>query len=160
MAANKSVSRVGELEVATSLIYGSYKSLPGLEETIQLLSKAVPILREKLKVSKKMRIILRPIKKESLNGSWSVRGLSGEQWIEIDPRGRDPLTTLCHEFVHAEQFNTGRMLFSGGRTLWDGVPWRQASSHKAYLNLPWEIEARQRQDELAKEVRAQILAQS
>lgn len=63
------------------------------------------------------------------------------EWeIEISKKlkGEDLLTTVFHEMVHVKQ---------GVRREWefDEVPYK---THEEYINLPWEVEAYQLQEEI------------
>ena len=56
------------------------------------------------------------------------------------------LRTLCHEMVHAQQFQTGRLKFKNGYDIWEGNKWTESMStartpHGVYRSAPWEVEA-------------------
>lgn len=159
MTRNKCVVKVGELQVAISLVYGNYKTTPGLVNTIDILAKAIPILRRKLQVDSRLEIVLRPIKTKRYVGLHFHTPDGG--FIEVDPRRgavAPCLETLCHEFVHAEQWFTGRMQQTpkSERRVWQGSI--VDMSETSYLELPWEVEARKRQQDLASQVMDEILA--
>jgi hypothetical protein len=151
------VSNYGELQVANSLVYGNYKNTPGLSETIRILSKAIPILRGMMKVDPRLEIVLRPIKSRRYVGLHFQTSSGG--FIEVDPRRAGVaqcLETLCHEFVHAEQWFTGKMKQTMSRELRQWEDRTVNMAYTAYLDLPWEVEARQRQKALADAVMAKI----
>ena len=165
-ARNSCTRQIGELEVATSFIYGNYKNTHNLPIKLQILSKAIPILRRLLNLPSDIKIIARPIKGTSTEALY----FGNLRLAEVDPRKgdvNDILAALCHEMVHAQQYVQGRLeqklVLENGRTkwatLWMGQPHRSVShtmNYHAYRNLPWEEEAYERQDGLAKQVLAEI----
>lgn len=84
--------------------------------------------------------------------------LTNRYVIEVDYRitsKRAFVESVCHELVHAEQYNMGRLEYVvvAGQMVarWNGNAHRNARTHQEYLDLPWEVEARQRQVILADE---------
>lgn len=69
--------------------------------------------------------------------------------ITIAHDASDPLSTLAHEMVHAQQYLSGRM----GPELshWEGneIENFSVADTETYLNLPWEKEAYSLQNKLA-----------
>jgi len=54
--------------------------------------------------------------------------------------------TLGHEMVHVEQYMTGRLTVDGYRHVWNGRKHAgRGTTYESYRNLPWEIEAFDRQ---------------
>jgi hypothetical protein len=55
------------------------------------------------------------------------------------------ISVLCHELVHVEQVNKGRLSYVEGDTSlkWDGLPYFQSDtqSDEYYRSLPWEKDA-------------------
>lgn len=126
-------------------------------ETFHLLVKAMPILRRKLDLPNMLTFRIAGLKARNLNG----RYWSEEQTVELNYRRHwnQSLLTLCHELVHAEQYHTGRLQFvkvnNSWKQAWHGRVWSKGTGHMsydAYRSLPWEQEAFDRQDALAKEV--------
>ena len=164
-ARNSCTRQIGELEVAISLVYGNYKNTPDLKEKLEILSKAIPILRKILDLPADIKTIARPIKSSSKALYFGCYRLA-----EVDPRKGsvfDILSSFCHEMVHAQQYAQGRLeqkLVIGRNGpewnhYWEGLPHRDARpsmNYHAYRNLPWEKEAFERQDGLAKQVLAEI----
>jgi hypothetical protein len=59
--------------------------------------------------------------------------------------------TLSHEFVHIEQYESGRLQITGSEYLWDGKP---GDMHKVkYNDRPFEIDAIRRQRLVLKELK-------
>lgn len=154
MSRNKCVKKVGELDVAVSLVYGNYKNVPHLNKTIKAVAKAIPVLRKLCNVNSKLTFTLRPIKGRNQGVFWH----GGNGHIEIDPRRGSlfaVISTLAHEFVHAEQQHSGRLKECGGGVfLWENNTAISArtTSYERYRALPWEAEAFARQDGLAVKV--------
>ena len=77
--------------------------------------------------------------------------------IEVDYRitsKRAFIESICHELVHAEQYNMGRLEYAvvAGQYVahWNGTPHHQAArTYDQYRAQPWETEAFKRQVELA-----------
>lgn len=61
--------------------------------------------------------------------------------------------TIGHELVHAEQYMTGKLAIDAGYHRWNGqrVVCR-GSTYAAYRNLPWEVEAFDRQKKNAEKI--------
>lgn len=67
----------------------------------------------------------------------------------------EALSTLAHELVHYEQFAMLRMSHIGGDTLFEGRVYSAREKRKiGYSNQPWEVEAFNREGELAKKLYA------
>lgn len=126
-------------------------------ETYHTVLKAMPILRKKLDLPDGLLFRIAGLKARNLNG----RYWSDDKVVELNYRRhwRLVLLTLCHELVHAEQYHTGRLTFvkvhNSWKQVWNGRVWSKGTSpmsYDAYRSLPWEQEAFDRQDALAKEV--------
>ncbi len=73
------------------------------------------------------------------------------------------MCTLVHELVHFSQYQEGRLKMVGNDTFWLGENWSERfydaqvesftkGNREAYLNLPWEIEAREKEEELRRKL--------
>ena len=101
------------------------------------------------------------LKKRTLNGQYYNYPERNNGTIVISPLKRSlnlMIEYLCHEMVHHEQYRAGRLSQVNGLNVWnDGVsqPYvrnmQQSISYTKYRNLPWEVEAFERQVTLAKE---------
>jgi hypothetical protein len=63
-----------------------------------------------------------------------------------------PMTVLAHEFIHVEQVLTGKMReISLTKVLWGDKVYSQEADEgsEEYWNLPWEVDARAREKDLA-----------
>ena len=112
---------------------------------------ALPVLRTLLHFDENITIRVAPIKARYTNG----RYWSGDKVAEIDCRLpiSKALESLCHELVHAEQYYTGRLAWTGSTKLWNGNDgYGRGSTYNAYRHLPWEQEAFARQAGLAQHV--------
>lgn len=101
----------------------------------------------------------------TIKGKFSGRYWNTSNLVELSPRLSimQVLQVMAHELVHAEQYNTGRLMpeldKSKGRwvDIWEGkVHSGRGTTYKAYRSLPWEVEAYSREKGLAKQV-AEIL---
>lgn len=61
------------------------------------------------------------------------------------------MVTLAHELVHAEQYKDKRLQQRKRKGRWVYF-WKGEHTRKKYWDQPWEIEARRRQNKLAREV--------
>lgn len=98
-------------------------------------------------------VILKP-----LRGNTHGRWFNSRMTMYIDPRqsrGRNLgsiLSTYVHELAHAEQYFTGKLSYD----VIKGHLWNKTSvyaktrtlSFKKYYSLPWEVDARDKQDKL------------
>lgn len=107
-----------------------------------------------------IRVVIKPLK-GSTHGKW----LNSKLTMYIDPRaigGRNLgsiLSTFVHELAHAEQYKQGRLEWTKAGYVWNKseIRGRLANiSFKKYYNLPWEIEARQKQDHITPLLAADI----
>jgi len=60
---------------------------------------------------------------------------------------------LVHELIHLNQIHTGKLQTNDrGIYLWENIPYRPKSdvltNYDSYVNLPWEVDARAREDQL------------
>lgn len=64
--------------------------------------------------------------------------------IEIDPRQHidDVITTFFHELAHIKQFLVGSLMFKQNVWYWYKEKYASTSDYQLYLDLPWEIGAR------------------
>lgn len=136
-----------KVTISTSIKYGNYKRfLSRANEQAEFVKTVMPYARQLLTLPPLLGITVRPIRGR-VNGTCN-RFLK----IEMETRRKsmgDFLITLMHELVHAEQFFTGR-LATGNR--WNGVEYKRGTTYKKYRELPWEVEAWDRQEQLAKDV--------
>jgi hypothetical protein len=69
------------------------------------------------------------------------------------------LSTLAHEMVHSEQFHENRLMWSTAERsfIWNAeLSKNKGTTYSRYRAQPWEIEAFERQDELANLVIQQL----
>jgi hypothetical protein len=135
-----------QITVATSIKYGNYKHLQSAVAKIRsLIAKHLHNFKEAFDYKHDVTVHIRPIK-----GLVHGRALSKKNVIEIDPRYPEHrvLETIAHELTHSEQHNQDRLKHQLVNRqwipVWNGSPHRRATTHQAYLNQPWEIEARAR----------------
>ena len=136
--------------IATSIKYGNYKRLlkrstrwaQSFERNWALVCDALDI-----DVDSDVEVHFKPIKGNA-RGQYD----STKRRINIDPRKFsftfDLYETLAHEAQHMKQMDTGVMSYELNKTkrawltVWKGKQYCQPTTHKAYLNRPWEVEAR------------------
>lgn len=134
------------LVVSASSMYRSFK-----DETTLFLEEVTPFLQE-------IRALFPTLKREPTVRVCHIRwntGMFYGAWdppvLMIDARLKlaEAIETLIHEYVHAEQWDRGDIVFHGGEIHWkqsimiqDAVA--HARSEDAYKALPWEQEAYER----------------
>lgn len=136
----------------TKHIYRSWQSVnlekhrPYADRALSIVRTALPILQQHLDLPKELKVRL-----ASIAGKVAGIYINPSKLVMVDYMfsGRTFLEFLCHELVHAEQYNRSRLedrqeRDGGWVSLWDGYPVKAA-----YLNRPWEIDAYERQSELA-----------
>jgi hypothetical protein len=133
-----------KITIATSIKYGNYKYLQSSANKItHMIYKHWKDLTADFDFRKDVELVIRPVK-----GSTVGRAFDEENKIEIDPRRseRSILETIAHELTHNEQFKQKRLFWNkdAGKNVWNGSAYSRPSTHRGYLNLPWEIEARDR----------------
>lgn len=64
--------------------------------------------------------------------------------IEIDPRQPidSVITTFFHELAHIKQFLVGSLMYKQNEWFWKKEKYTATVDYQLYLDLPWEIEAR------------------
>jgi hypothetical protein len=135
------------IKASLSAFYNFNTTMP----IVEMVKRARPVLRTRLNVSDDVEVIVRPLKKDSLRGRYFPK----EKLIEISCRlsAAQALETYCHEMVHAEQYNEGRLSWtragSNWLQVWHGRPWKSPRNFNEYLALPWEVEAHARAPILA-----------
>lgn len=145
-----------KIKIATSIKYGNYKHLQEqAAHVVSLINKYKTNFAEEFRWDPRMVFVIRPIK-----GSWT-RGRAVHAYdydvcdyytseVEIDPRfiternDKRVLETIAHELTHATQVYDNKLSFERGMNVWCNKVYGGGSmSYEAYLNLPWEIEARE-----------------
>lgn len=143
----------GTVYVSRQLLYGQGRKFHRtvVLRTAHQLAHAAAILRKKLNVPPTMKVRIASFKGKSRQGSY----YDTRQLAEIRMKHRISLmiTTLAHEMVHAEQFHTGKLAYSGSKSYWmQQLVERRGTTYASYRALPWEVEAFDRQESLAAEV--------
>jgi hypothetical protein len=127
----------------------------------QYVIDALPIFRQFLNFSEDVTIRIANFKAQGTFGQY----WSGQKLVVVRP-SKDVLrffSSLAHELVHAEQYHEGRLQVL--RTINgyvrhykeknddnEQVVKSKGKTYNAYRNLPWEVEAFSRQDEIARAV--------
>lgn len=135
--------------VLTHATYKKYK----VAELATLVAAAVPLMREHLDFSDSIDIIIKPIRMRDRVGQYH----EGRDEVVLDFRRGSRyslISTLAHELTHAEQYFTGRLTREWKKWDWvyqweNNVIGNKGSTFQSYMKLPWEIEARERQDGIA-----------
>ncbi len=138
------------ITVATSIKHGNYKHLAySTRKAIEMLEKLMPKLNKEFNYREGIEVRFRPIR-----GNVNGRAFFNENKIEIDPRcpRRLVVETIAHELTHSEQYKEGRLTYKGPQAHWKGARYSKATTHKQYLNQPWEIEARARAEKFLTKV--------
>lgn len=144
-----------DLQIAQTAKYNSYyNGRTHIVEhfTVRLLEKIqefFPNLPEDIVIK------IRPIK--SANGKYTAGTSVGKFTLELDCRPRNLwklADTIAHEFCHMQQKHMGKLAmdYSTNKTMrkWvddNGVETlypRKDKNYQAYLDLPWEVDARNR----------------
>jgi hypothetical protein len=92
---------------------------------------------------KNTKLLFNNIRKKGEVGCY-VHGINQ---VKIDIRSFDVkqiVSTIIHEMTHAQQAQNGKLSPSkdGKSMIWAKKEFAKAKTHDEYLNLPWEIEAR------------------
>lgn len=128
-----------------------------VQNFVGLVKKALPYFGKYVDLPEGTTVRLAGIKSRTTRGNWT----EGQKLATIDYRGKfsDMIGTLAHEFVHGEQYLQGRLRVGTERgtygvQYWHGDAYKGKEKNKfaRYLNQPWEIEARERQFEIANKV--------
>ena len=124
---------------------------------INLVIHAESVLKRHLSYDSGVVIRITPIRSRNVNGRYWERS----KLVELDSRlgSMQTLEVLAHELVHAEQYHTGKLKSSDlGLKIWDNTTYanrtnyRSVKGYKKYRDLPWEVEAWDRQSVLANQV--------
>jgi hypothetical protein len=118
----------------------------------KMIEVTLPYFRKLLNLRPDLEFRIAPLKGR-LHGRYNY----DSKVIEINCRLTQPtaLMTLAHELVHAEQYYQKRLQQKKRSGRWFYF-WNGEITRKSYWNQPWEIEARQRQKELAMTVMEMI----
>ena len=128
----------------TGSVYNDFKDIREYyrkhEETI---IKAFDECKKIFKVEN-VNLLIRNIRKRSTVGTYG----NSSKTISIDIRRfklKSIVSTIIHEMTHAKQYLDKRLKFVDGKQLFENkiYPNPNKVSHETYLNLPWEIEARE-----------------
>jgi predicted SprT family Zn-dependent metalloprotease len=142
-----------KLTLATSIKYGNYKHLqPDAKQVFRWIKRYWDDFKDHFDFDHDVEFHVRPVRGKT--HGWY---LSNKKRIEIDPRysALSVLDTIAHELVHAEQYKQGRLEWNSKHSsVWNGEHHNRGTTHKQYLNRPWEIEARLRAAEFVKDMEA------
>lgn len=128
-----------------------------VQNFVSLVKRALPYFHKYVDLPEGVTVRLAGIKSRTTRGNWT----EGSKMATIDYRNKfaDMVGTLAHEFVHGEQYLQGRLRVGTERgtygvQYWHGDAYKGKEKNKfaRYLNQPWEIEARERQFEIANKV--------
>ena len=101
-----------------------------------------------------VKLLIRNIRKSSTVGSYG----NSKKTISLDIRRfkiKEIVSTIIHEMTHAKQYKDGRLKDkTNKKAIFENVEYKCASnmSHQKYLDLPWEIEARNMQKKYIEQV--------
>lgn len=132
-----------------SVVYGERYRHEAQKLFPQIIS-ATNYIKSKLTLAGNEVIVLKPIKGRVTGLHFNLTNK-----IFVDPRQTllKVMETIAHELVHAEQTFTGKLKTTGmmkGSRLWNNDFFPPPRNYNEYRNLPWEKEAFERQEELAK----------
>lgn len=121
--------------------------------------QAIPILHKLLDNSNHPTVRICAIATQNRNGVFSQIKNS----IEVDCRlsVKEAMRVLCHEYIHWDQVQKGHLGYKIDNNkvvrLWKDRPvYNKGTTHSAYLNQPWEIDARNREMPLMEQVIQQM----
>ncbi len=135
-----------KVTIATSIKYGNYKHLQPRANTLAwFVRKWKERLVKYIDFDLGVEIKIRPIRGSTITG----QAILGKNKVDLDPRftPREQCKTIIHELIHHEQVKQGR-LEVGPQWKWNGVLHTESDSYEKYLDLPWEVEARARAEEI------------
>lgn len=99
----------------------------------------------------------------NLSGTCTYRLYKNQKVVEINLNSRNiigvwkyienPLTTIAHEMVHAQQYFSGRLEIKDKAFYWDGKKYPNWYIKFFYWILPWEREARSKEKILYRRLR-------
>jgi hypothetical protein len=122
---------------------------------VKAIENTLPVFKQLLDIPKDLKFRICTFKNNRIRGQY----VNDAKTVCIAPitKWEQVMLTLAHELVHAEQFHTGKLEHvkiprKGYRMAWYGSVGSKGTTHKAYLNQPWEKEAYERQQELANKV--------
>ena len=92
----------------------------------------------------------------------NIRGKTRGQYFNLNKKVEiclkslnlnDVAKTIIHELVHVDQYKTGRLKTKGVKSVFNKKEFNnKTKTHEEYLNLPWEIEARTKADEITPKI--------
>ena len=146
---------VETIYVSRQLVYGDSKRPSAVKTAIAVIDKTMPEFRKLLSLPEKIVFRVSRIK-----GPYSGKYCNGDNVVLISPlvKWDKLLETIAHELVHAEQYHTKRLssVFQaqkGWVSQWYGEDCKlKGTTYNSYRKQPWEVEAFNRQKELADKV--------
>lgn len=143
--------------------YAAYYKSPAqrarIDSQAALIERAMPVFYELLHIPRYVSIRIAGLKARTLRGKY----VHTEKTAELSHKLANDrlLTTLAHELIHAEQYNTGKLKNEwsdcGWVHSWEGdINTNKGTTYQAYRNQPWEIEAFGREQIVADVVRQRL----
>jgi len=124
-----------------------------------VINRSVSLFRKYLTLPPKLRFRV-----TSLRGNYHGYYYNDEKLVEIDCKlnKKMVLEVLAHELVHAEQYFTKKLVVlrstkRGWVHYWNGTKGKKGTTYNSYRNQPWEIEAFDRQGDLAAAVEEELV---
>lgn len=142
------------LSVSAAVAYDK-KNKVRTESQIKLIKEAMFVFRQIMNLPDGLSVRLAHIKKKNRFGTY----YNTMKIAEVEARRNDlmdVLRTMAHELVHAEQYHTGRLKSewvprTGYVQQWYGeVVKNKGATYNSYRKQPWEQEAFDRQEKLAR----------
>lgn len=88
-----------------------------------------------------------------MRGPYQGYYLGKSKVLGLNVNIKDYLIVLSHELIHASQFYTKKLDIKKGVFYWHGSKFKnKGTTHKSYMQQPWEVEAFSGQSELTDKV--------
>lgn len=123
------------------------------ESAARVISRALDVLKQHLDLRSDLTVRICSFRNSAVGGQYDDYSRTAE--INLVVGGvhrtfRDMIVSLAHELVHCEQYQQGRLAWTGRNYQWNGKNIsNRGSTYQSYRKLPWEIEAFNRQNSLA-----------
>jgi hypothetical protein len=128
-------------------LYNNVKTRETAMGAARVMQRALNILRDHVDIPDNLEVRVCTFRNQNVGGEYSNYHCTAAIKLR---NFRSMITSLAHELVHSEQYNQGRLIWNGSNYMWQGEDCNnKGSTYDRYRNLPWEVEAFNRQSSLS-----------
>lgn len=142
--------------ITNSSLYGKHSNKNAAEHAARVTSATLHVLDQHVLIPDDVRYVITKIRNSTTMGQFCP--LTKQVLIDSRVDDRDLIRVICHESVHVDQVSRGDLSWNNADVVWQGVLYRNCNQYsvRQYRATPWEAEAFDKQEMLARMVEKTI----